>query len=144
MSLLPDTINGKIEFVQSKIPAWQLSATQIGTTSAAVTALNTKLTTAQAKLAAAILARETAKTATVDLHLAMRDLVNATSDIVKAVRTRSFVDATVPAGTPSVTYQVVAVRSTAIGVAAQFTVNFGVGGGGEAVASVQTAPKLAA
>ena len=36
------------------------------------------------------------------------------------------------------------VRSTAAGVAAQFTVNFGVGGGGEAFASVVSAPKLAA
>lgn len=227
MSLLPDTINGKIEFVQSKIPAWQLSATQIGTTSAAVTSLNTKLTTAQTKLAAAILARETAKTATVDLHLAMRDLVNATSDIVKAVRakaavdgdgvyvlaqlpppalptprpapgtptdfvatlnpdgslklkwkcanppgavgtmyqvmrrvgaagefvtiggsgTKSFVDATLPAGAAAaggVTYQVVAVRSTATGAAARFTVNLGVSGVATTSAVQQGGAKLAA
>jgi hypothetical protein len=57
---------------------------------------------------------------------------------------KSFVDATVPAGVANVTYQVVAVRSTAMDLAAQFTVNFGVGGGGEAVASAGGAPKLAA
>ncbi|HYE18280.1 MAG TPA: hypothetical protein VEA69_07535 [Tepidisphaeraceae bacterium] len=59
--------------------------------------------------------------------------------------TRSFVDATLPAGAPSVTYQIQAVRSTLSGLAAQFTVNFGVSGG-EAVATVVQggAPKLAA
>jgi hypothetical protein len=57
---------------------------------------------------------------------------------------KSCVDATVPAGVAAVTYQVVAVRSTAMGVAAQFTVNFGVGGSGEMLASVASAPKLAA
>jgi hypothetical protein len=58
---------------------------------------------------------------------------------------KSFEDATVPAGVASVTYQIVAVRSTAVGVAAQFTVNFGVGGGGEMLASVvESSPKLAA
>jgi hypothetical protein len=58
---------------------------------------------------------------------------------------KSFLDATVPAGTPAVTYQITAARSTALGVAAQFVVNFGVGGGGEMTASVvQGSPKLAA
>jgi hypothetical protein len=62
--------------------------------------------------------------------------------------TRSFDDVTVPAGTASVTYQVQAVRSTAVGVAAQFIVNFGISGGGEMTAMVvqggQSGPKLAA
>ena len=57
---------------------------------------------------------------------------------------RYFVDAKLPAGTTSVTYQVVAVRSTAMGSPAQFNVNFGVGGGGEKTATVGPAPKLAA
>jgi hypothetical protein len=59
--------------------------------------------------------------------------------------TRSFIDASVPAGVASVTYSIVAVRSTASGVAAQFIVNFGVAAGtGEMIASVVSAPKLAA
>jgi len=61
--------------------------------------------------------------------------------------TRSFIDATVPAGVASVTYQITALRSTAMGTAAQFIVNFGVGvESGEAFASVSavSAPKLAA
>lgn len=59
--------------------------------------------------------------------------------------TRSFIDATVPAGVASVTYQITAVRSTAIGVTGQFIVTFGVeSGSGEMTASVVSAPKLAA
>jgi hypothetical protein len=51
--------------------------------------------------------------------------------------TKSFIDATLPAGSSSVTYQIQAVRSTAVGPAAQFIVNFGVGGtGGVMTASV--------
>ena len=37
---------------------------------------------------------------------------------------------TVPAGVPSVSYQVQGTRSTSVGVAAEFVVNFGVGAGG--------------
>lgn len=61
---------------------------------------------------------------------------------------RSFIDASVPAGSSSVTYRIVAVRSTAVGDAGQFTVNFGTGAGGEMIASVVSAgavaPKIAA
>jgi hypothetical protein len=62
------------------------------------------------------------------------------------VGTRSFTDTTIPAGTASVTYQITAVRTTAVGVPALFIVNFGTGAGGEMVASVvaASAPKLAA
>jgi hypothetical protein len=42
------------------------------------------------------------------------------------------------------TYQINAVRSTTVGVAAQFVVNFGVAAGGEATASVAGGPELAA
>ena len=61
---------------------------------------------------------------------------------------KKFVDATVPAGTARVTYQIQAVRSTAVGPWAQFNVTFGTAGGGGAVAAVgetsAAAPKLAA
>ena len=228
MSLIPPTIDGKIQYFQSKNSPWSLNHAAIGTTSAAVTALAGKVTLAQAKLAAAVAAREAAKNATTDLHLAVRDMVGAGSDIIKQIRAKaavdgegvyvlaqipppatptprpapgtptdfvvtlnpdgslklkwkcpnppgsvgtmyqvsrriggsgafasiggsgvkSFVDPTVPAGTAAVTYQIRAVRSTSSGVAAQFTVNFGVGGGGEMTASVVTgsggSPKLAA
>lgn len=47
---------------------------------------------------------------------------------------RRFTDATVPAGTAEATYRVRARRSTEIGNPAQFTVSFGVGGNGMAMA----------
>lgn len=224
MSLIPDSIDGKIQFFQSKTAPWAANSVAIGTTAGAVTALTTKVTTAQTKLANAIAAREASKNATADLDLAIRDLVGAGSDIIKQIRAKAatdgpsvyilaqipapatptpvgppgqptdfaaklnpdgslrltwkcanpagaggtiyqvarkvgpggggdfamvgatgnkaFDDATVPAGVPSVTYQVVACRSTAIGTAGQFTVNFGVSTAGEA--TVVRAPKLAA
>ncbi len=50
---------------------------------------------------------------------------------------KRFTDSTVPAGSAAVTYQVQAVRSTAVGPWAQFNVNFGVSGGGSMTASVE-------
>ena len=55
--------------------------------------------------------------------------------------TKKFVDATIPAGSSGVTYQIQAVRSTIAGAVAQFNVNFGVAGGGAMTASVvETTP----
>jgi hypothetical protein len=224
MSLVPDTVSGKINFFQSKNTPWAANAVAIGTTSTAVTALATKVTTAQTKLAAQVAAQQAAKNATADLHAAVRDMATAGADIIKQIRakaatdgsvyylaqipppatpapvgapgtptdfkatlnpdgslkltwkcpnpagaggtiyqisrrtgstgaftaiggsgTKTFIDAAVPAGVASVTYQITAVRSTAMGVAAQFIVNFGVeSGSGEMFASVASAPKLAA
>ena len=56
---------------------------------------------------------------------------------------RGFTDTTLPAGTATVTYQITAVRSTAAGVPAQFTVNFGSGGEVSIVEGPAT-PSLAA
>jgi hypothetical protein len=56
---------------------------------------------------------------------------------------RKFIDATLPANSVQITYQIQAIRSTALGANAQFLVNFGVGSGGIATASV-TPVKLAA
>ena len=61
-----------------------------------------------------------------------------------SVGTRSLTDPTVPSATASVTYRITAVRSTAVGLAAEFVVNFGTGATGEMFASVVSAPKLAA
>ncbi len=41
---------------------------------------------------------------------------------------RRFVDDTLPSGAASVTYEIVAIRSTTRGIAGRFTVNFGVSG----------------
>ncbi len=57
---------------------------------------------------------------------------------------KTFVDATVPAGSTSIMYKMQAVRSTAAGPWATFTVLFGTGAGGGMTASLETTPKLAA
>jgi len=59
-------------------------------------------------------------------------------NFVGASGVKAFTDDTVPAGSPSVTYQITAVRSTQRGNPAQFTVNFGVGGPGLTIESVTT------
>ena len=56
---------------------------------------------------------------------------------------KKFVDATLPAGSTQVSYQVQAVRSTSVGAFAQFDVKFGVGGTATVTAPTGT-PKLAA
>jgi hypothetical protein len=58
---------------------------------------------------------------------------------------KDFTDATVPAGSASVTYKIQATRSTSMSPWAVYTVNFGVEGGETAIASVVEAPaKMAA
>jgi hypothetical protein len=217
MSLYPNTKSGKIGYFNSKVAPWNASATQIGTTTAAVTALQTKITAAQDKLDAQIAAEQAAKTATAAADAAVAAMVAAGMDIVKDIRataasstdpasiyemaeipapatptgvttlgqaydfsveldasgalnlkwkcssprasgvvyqiyrridptgefayiggcgTKSFTDATVPAGSSQVTYQIQAVRSTAVGPWAQFNVNFGTGSSSGTVMSV--------
>jgi hypothetical protein len=54
--------------------------------------------------------------------------------VVGATGTKRFLDDTLPAGAASVTYRVVAMRTTVHGPEARFTVNFGVTGAGGATA----------
>jgi len=56
--------------------------------------------------------------------------------LVGATGSRKFIDTTLPAGASPVTYQVTAVRSTASGNPAQFTVSFGIGTSGATIESV--------
>ena len=64
-------------------------------------------------------------------------------DFLGTAGQRKFIDATLPANSVQITYQIQAIRSTAIGANAQFLVNFGFGTGGISTASV-TPVKLAA
>jgi hypothetical protein len=58
---------------------------------------------------------------------------------------KKFTDETLPAGSTAVTYQIQAVRSTAVGEWAQFNVNFGKSAGGGTFAKVTESPvKIAA
>ena len=222
MGLIPSSKTGKVAFFNSKITPWTSNAVAIGTTSAAVTDLQTKVTAAQEKLAEQVAAEQAAMTATMAANNAVAAVVAAGSDIIKAIRakaatagddvyvlaeipapatpapvvtlgqpadfrvglgqdgaltltwkcaspratgtiyqvwrsldgganfsylggtgTKRIVDGTVPAGTARVMYKVQAVRSTAAGPWATFTVMFGVGAGGQMTATVAQ-PKLAA
>jgi hypothetical protein len=67
--------------------------------------------------------------------------------IIGSTGQKKFTDSTLPANAGPVTYRVVGQRSTVQGEAAQFTVSFGVGSGGEMTATIAAAgaaPKLAA
>ena len=230
MGMVPSKFVERIGFYESHIAPFTTNATAIGTTTAAVTDLETKTEAARAALSAQEAARDAARTATINLKLAVAAMSTAGAAIIDQVRAkakmsgdsvwglanlplpstpspvpppgtpanlvvklmpdgslelkwkcpnppgasgtiyyisrrtgtsgpfvpvgtagaRKFVDATVPAGTPQVTYSIVAERSTSRGPAQPFIVNFGVGGGGEMTASVADldgpggAPKLAA
>ena len=57
---------------------------------------------------------------------------------------KSFLDSTIPLGTSNVTYQLQAVRSSAIGPWSQYNVNFGVTSSGTISASVTQQPTMKA
>lgn len=210
-SVLPKLAIEKIQFCENHVAPWTDNATAIGTTTTAVTDLQTKTTAARSAFNAQQAARQVAKAATEAYHLAVDAMADAASDIIRQVKTKaaisgdavyalaqipapatpspkpapgkpfglvatlddsgelnlkwkcvnpagstgtiyqvwrrvggegaafvylggsgdkSFVDATLPAGSSAVTYQIQAVRSTATGPWAQFNVNFGVSGAG--------------
>jgi hypothetical protein len=229
MPVIPSKFQERVEFFQNRIALWTENSTNIGLTAGEVTALNTKVTSAAAAMAAAQVARDDAKSATVAAHDAILALTDDGAELIRKIKakagasgnsvytlanipvpatpspkpppgtpealkvtlngngalnlkwkctnppgsvgtiyqvwrrvgtsgefvylggagTREFEDATVPAPTASVTYQIQAVRSTAVGQWAQFNVNFGVSTGGPTIASVvaqqpSPSPKMAA
>jgi len=85
-ALYPDTKDGKVAYFQSKIAPWTASATTIGTTTAAVTAMDAKVTVAQDKLAAQVAATQLAKAATAAADDAIEALVLAGGNIIADIR----------------------------------------------------------
>lgn len=65
-----------------------------------------------------------------------RSIGGGALNFVGATGVKSFTDDMLPSGSAPVTYQITAVRSTARGNPAQFTVNFGIGGPGLTIASI--------
>lgn len=65
-------------------------------------------------------------------------------DFLGTAGQRRFIDATLPANAAQITYQIQAVRSTAIGANAQFLVNFGFNNGGTLLTASVSPVKLAA
>jgi hypothetical protein len=219
MSVMPRSTVGQIEFCEQHVDPWTANSVAMGSSAATITAWEAQVVAARASYQAQKEAQNAAKAATNDLNVKMQALRDATSDIIKQVRTaaaisgdgvytlaeipapatpgpvgapglpfqfkvtlrpngtlelgwacsnppgchgviyqvyrkveatgayqymggtgsKSFVDQTVPAGVPSVSYQVQGTRSTSVGVAAEFVVNFGVGAGGTVTASVADA-----
>jgi hypothetical protein len=206
MSLVPKSKQGKVTFFKSKIAPWTTSATQIGTTTTAVTALDALVDAAEAAVDAQVAAEAAFRSAVETADLAVEAMTTAGADIISAVRTkartggdvvytlaqipipptpaprpapgaandfkvklqadgsidvtwkgdnagssgvqyqvwrrigdvgeftflcgtgtRMFTDATIPAGSAQVTYQVRATRPTGAGPWAQYNVNFGNG-----------------
>jgi hypothetical protein len=78
------------------------------------------------------------------LYNLFRSTTGASSDFafIGGSGEKKFTDATVPSGVTIVYYKIQAVRTTAIGVAGEFTVRFGMGG--SAITVTEMAPKLAA
>jgi hypothetical protein len=79
------------------------------------------------------------------LYHVFRSMGNPNSyGFIGGTGSREFTDATVPSGSSVVYYKIQAIRTTAIGVAGEFMVRFGIGGSVEVTAIGPTAPKLAA
>jgi len=227
MGIVPTSRLGKIEFYESHLTPWAASATSIGLTAAAVTALNTLVANARKAYDDHLAAQEAAKAATNAFYDKVRLMHNAPAagaDMIQTIKTyaqttnnpnvyvlaqipppavpgatpppgtpfdfavgllqdgslelkwkcnnpsgtvgtiyevkravgagsfeflgasgvKSFLDDSLPAGASPCTYRVTAVRSTARGNPAQFTVHFGVGGVGLVVEGVSEGMKIAA
>jgi hypothetical protein len=86
MSLVPKDKQGKISFFQSKITPWTASATQIGTTSTAVTALGTLTTTAATKMAAQTAAEAAWKSSILAADTAIDAMCVAGANIIADIR----------------------------------------------------------
>lgn len=223
MSVVPAEIVDKILYFEAHEAPWSEHADEIGASAIEVAALVDKTASARAALADQFAAQQAAMAATLRLHLAMAEMKEAGSAIIKKIRAkaatdgegiyflasipaparpsplpppgkptnftftlrevgtlllrwtcpnprgaqgtvyqvsrrigdagafdflgvsglRHFVDETLPAGAASVTYQIVAIRSTTLGLPGQFSINFGVSAMNPPVASVQTTRRAA-
>src|SRR4051812_25511040 len=82
MSLVPRTKQDKVNFYQSKITPWTTNATAIGTTSSAVTALNTLVTAAADALAAQTVAEAAWRSSVETSDLAVAAMATAGANII--------------------------------------------------------------
>ena len=89
MGLLPEQYAARIAFFKNRLANWQSEATNIGTTTSAVSALETAVTEAENALAGQQVARAASKTATLNLRLALDNMDNLGMGIVEQVRTKS-------------------------------------------------------
>ncbi|HZZ44448.1 MAG TPA: hypothetical protein VFE58_16045 [Tepidisphaeraceae bacterium] len=91
MSLVPSKKTDKVAFFNSKIAPWTTNSVAIGTTTAAVTDLGTKVTAAQTALAAQVAAEQAVKTATQTADNAVNIMAVAGAAIIKGIRAKAAV-----------------------------------------------------
>jgi hypothetical protein len=89
MSVLPNTRIKKVEFCEQHLTPWAAQAVNIGTTSAAVTDLQTKTEAARAAYQDAKEALNTAKAKTNQYYVTVRAMTTAAADIIKAIKTKA-------------------------------------------------------
>src|SRR4051812_27323751 len=89
MSVLPVDKVARIEWCENHIATFTTNATAIGTTTTAVTDLQTKTTAARAAFNAQQTAQDNAKSATNTYKLAMEAMTAAASTIVKQVKVKA-------------------------------------------------------
>jgi hypothetical protein len=89
MSRIPESKQGTIDYLQSKVAPWSANAVAIGTTLARVTSMESLLTAAQDAMAAQVAAEEARKTATTACNNAIMALHAAGAEILRQVDTQA-------------------------------------------------------
>ena len=89
MSVVPESIVGRIEFGEEHVDPWTANAVGMGSSAPTVTAWSGKVTAARAAYQAQKAAQNAAKAATNALKLAMEAMDRATSEVVQQVRTKA-------------------------------------------------------
>jgi hypothetical protein len=92
MSLIPDTKIGKIEFCEQHQSAWSLNSVAMGSSAAAVTAWAAKVVASRSAYEAQKAAKLALRNATTTLDDSLRDMIEATTSIIKQVRARADLD----------------------------------------------------
>jgi hypothetical protein len=91
-TIVPPDAAGKVLFFETHVTQWGSVATSIGTTTAIVTALNTKVVAARAALNAQQAAADAAKAATLAAKNAVATMNDAGIDIIKSIKTKAATD----------------------------------------------------
>lgn len=89
MPTVPTKDLDAVQFFETHIPVWTANAVALGTSAAAVTALDGKTKTARADSNAQQTAREAARTATNVFHGSVRAMRAAGADIIRQIRTQA-------------------------------------------------------
>src|SRR5437764_12330101 len=92
MSLIPQSLVGKIEFFENHLADWIANSVAIGSSAAEITALQTKVTAARASYLAQQTAQETAKSKTLTVRDDVFTMMNAGSDVIKKIRAKAATD----------------------------------------------------